>query len=103
MQDPNGAVVREKINSIESHLNAMGHSMRDQAKSLQEISIVLARQEENLKEHMRRSELNEKAVDLLSSQLHPVRAHVEQMRGAGKFLLLLSLAATVVAALAIFK
>lgn len=103
MQDPNGAVVREKINTIESHLSSMGHSMRDQAKSLQEISIVLAKQEENLKEHMRRSELNEKAVELLTSQLHPVRAHVEQVRGAGKLILILSLAATVVAALAMFK
>jgi len=41
------------------------------------IAEVQVRHEENLREHMRRTEL-------LEQEFHPVRRHVEQLRGAGK-------------------
>lgn len=101
--DDHVGIIRSKIESIEESLGAMRYDSKEQARALQEIAVTLAKQEENLKEHMRRSDLNERAVDLLSKQFAPVRAHVEQMRGAGKLISGLALLASIAAAIALFK
>ncbi len=59
---------------------------------LDSIDQTLVRQEENLKEHMRRTAMLEK-------QIKPVISHVEQVKGAGKLIAILSLVATVATAI----
>lgn len=59
---------------------------------LDSIDKTLVRQEENLKEHMRRTEL-------LELEVHPIKEHVHQLRGAFKVLGLILTITGVVAAL----
>jgi len=59
---------------------------------LDDVEIILAKQEENLKLHMKRS-------DQLESIVSGVQKHVHMVQGVGAFLGLLALIATVVAAL----
>lgn len=54
-------------------------------KRLDEINVTLVKQEGNLQEHMRRSEANEKAVELLQSQLEPVKDHVKSVNAILRF------------------
>lgn len=58
------------------------------ADSLSDINVTIAKQEENLKEHMRRTELNEIAIGKLADALAPIKSHVDHMKGAGKLLLI---------------
>ena len=59
--------------------------------TLTQILVVQGRHEENLREHMRRSDAAEKAIGDVRGELKPVKAHVERMDGALKFLGILSL------------
>jgi len=59
---------------------------------LSSIDNTLVRQEENLKEHMRRT-------DILEKEFKPVKSHVDQVRGAGKLIALASLIAGIVSVL----
>lgn len=58
------------------------------AEELSEIRVILARQEESLSYHIKRTAL-------LEDSLKPINAHVQQMRGAGKLVALLALLATI--------
>lgn len=57
---------------------------------LESVDKTLVKQEENLREHMRRTELLEKQHEQLQSEIHeelePVKAHVNQVKGIAKFL-----------------
>ena len=53
---------------------------------LQTIEVSTARIEENLHEHMRRTESTEEATNELKNALLPVRAHIAQIHGAAKLL-----------------
>jgi RecB family endonuclease NucS len=53
------------------------------------IDITLAKQEEHLAEHIRRTQL-------LEEDMVPVKEHVQQVNGAIKFIGLLSIVATIV-------
>jgi uncharacterized coiled-coil protein SlyX len=55
------------------------------------IDTTLAKQEVHLQEHMRRSAANERAVELLSQQLSPIKKHVAMLEGSLKFVGILSL------------
>jgi hypothetical protein len=52
---------------------------------LDNIDITLVRQEGQLAEHMRRSLLNEEAVQLLKTQIEPVKDHVKSVNAVLKF------------------
>ena len=82
--------IEKKLDSIESKLS--------------DIDKTLVRQEENLKEHMRRTELNEIAVEKLSLALEPVRTHVSQVEGVAKFLGVFAVLVSIVAGIiSLFK
>lgn len=59
---------------------------------LDSIDKTLVKQETNLEEHMRRTEIME-------DKINPIEAHVHQMRGAGKLLGLLALVAGIIGTL----
>lgn len=54
--------LKERVSSIESSIN--------------NIDKTLAINTESLKEHMRRSDLNEEAIDLLRKEVKPIEDHV---------------------------
>jgi hypothetical protein len=51
---------------------------------LLKIEKAIIRHDENLKEHMRRTELAEHAIEMLTKELKPVRVHVYHVEGALK-------------------
>lgn len=85
-------------------LHSIAQSMKWMEKSddrLLKIEKCLVKQEENLKEHMRRTEAAEKAVDRIVQTLKPVQTHVAHVEGVLKFIGLLSVISTV--AMAIYQ
>jgi len=65
-----------------------------------EIKITAAKQEENLKEHMRRSDLLEEEVNLLKTQLKPLQNYLVMLQGLAKALALIGVAVSIIAGLA---
>lgn len=53
---------------------------------LESVDKTLIKQEENLREHMRRTEILEEQHTRLESELQPIEKHVNQVRGVFKFL-----------------
>lgn len=83
-EDRKSTTVRifEKLEKIEAHLA--------------EVNTTLEKQHMSLAEHMRRT-------SLLEEEMKPVVKHVEQVRGAGMLLFLMSLIATIISVVLIFK
>ena len=67
-------------------------ALKSVEKRLGSIDKTLVLQKSNLEEHMRRTEILEDEID-------PIKAHVEQVKGAGKLLGILSLVATIAGAI----
>jgi len=57
---------------------------------MDKVDITLAKQEVNLKEHMRRTALLEAQHENLKDALVPVNSHIHQIKGAIKFIGILS-------------
>lgn len=57
---------------------------------LDSVDITLVKQEENLREHMRRTEILEEQHTIFRSEIHaeinPIKSHVNQVKGIVKFL-----------------
>jgi uncharacterized protein YoxC len=57
---------------------------------LDDVDRTLIKQEENLREHMRRTELLESQHEMLRSEIHteltPIKSHINQVKGISKFL-----------------
>lgn len=56
------------------------------SEDIADIKIVLAKQEENLRQHMYRTELAEESIDLLRKQLKHIDNHVTMVNGGIKVL-----------------
>ncbi len=69
------------------------------ADRLESITITAAKQEENLKEHMRRTEIAENNINLIVKKLTPIESHVEKVKGA---IILLSTIGSIVVIVAAF-
>lgn len=63
--------IENKIEKIEEHLN--------------NIKVTLTSQHSVLQEHIRRTELNEAAINNIHEDFKPIKTHVEFIRGLGKF------------------
>lgn len=61
------------------------------AEDIQDMKLILVRQEENLRIHIYRTELAEENIKLLRQQLMPIEGHVKMVNGVFKFLGVLSL------------
>lgn len=59
---------------------------------LDSVDKTLVKQEVNLNEHMRRTELAEKQISDIKTELAPIKRHVDMVHGALKLLGILSLA-----------
>lgn len=51
---------------------------------LSDMNITIAKQEENLKEHMRRTDQNENMIKSLETSIEPIKKHVSMVEGALK-------------------
>jgi hypothetical protein len=65
--------------------------LKDISKDITEIKVVQAKQEENLKNHMYRTELLEESNERLFEEIGPIKAHVNNVEGGLKLLGLASL------------
>lgn len=70
------------------------------ASDVGEIKVTLAKQEENLKLHIYRTELNEQNIELLRKEFHkdvePIKTHIKYLQGIAKFVGGVALLATFV-------
>ena len=67
---------------------------------LSSIDVTLAKQEVNLQEHMRRTQLNEQAIEKITENLVPINKHVGHVEGAFKVLGMIATAAGVIVGIA---
>lgn len=63
-----------------------------------EVKITLAKQEENIRTHIRRTELAEMNIENLRKEIEPVKSHVKMLQGVLKFIGLAGVAATMLSA-----
>jgi len=61
-------------------------TQKDILTRLGSIDTTLARQEVHLKNHMRRSDMNEKAVEVLTAMIVPLQSHVSRVDGVIRFI-----------------
>lgn len=80
--------INQKIDKISDHVEIV-------KESLHRMDKTLVRQEENLREHMRRTDLNEKSIESVRDDLKPIKRHVNMLEGALKFLGIVSLLLTI--------
>lgn len=64
-----------------------------------EVKVTLARQEENIRTHIRRTELAEMNIESLRKEIEPVKTHVKMIQGALKFIGLAGVGATMLSAI----
>jgi hypothetical protein len=64
----------------------LGEKLDRVIEAIHRIDVTLARQEENLREHMRRTEIAEKNIENLRTDLKPVQQHVTRVEGVAKAL-----------------
>lgn len=57
---------------------------------LSELKITVAKQEENLKEHIRRTELAEENLQMLRQEIEPLKQHVTVINGILKIIGIIS-------------
>lgn len=74
------------------------------ASDIVELKITSGKHEENLKEHMKRSDLLEKSQEVLFEELKPIKVHVHTVNGTFKFLgIFTSIATGIAGILKFFK
>ena len=66
------------------------HQLERLDEKLDAVDRTLVKQEENLREHMRRTDILESQHNHLEDKMHdelePIKSHVQQVKGIGKFL-----------------
>lgn len=82
----------KQLDRIESRLDQV-------ADNVSSINVTLAAQHQSLVDHMRRTELAEKAIELNRQELRAVEAHISRVEGIAKFLTSLVAVAGVVVAI----
>lgn len=78
--------VERKFDNVENRLDSMDKT--------------LVKQEENLKEHMRRTELAERSIEKMDTDLKPIKKHVDMLQGVFKFIGLIATVVGIIAGLA---
>lgn len=73
-----------------SHEEKVMSTLEKMAEKIHSIDLTLAKQEENLKIHMYRTELSEKRLEHIENVLAPINKHVSGVEGVLKFLGVLS-------------
>jgi chromosome segregation ATPase len=72
--------------SLEEKLEKISEKLDKVNDRLNSVDVTLVKQEENLKEHMRRTLLNETAIEKITDNLIPINKHVSHVEGALKLL-----------------
>lgn len=66
------------------------------ADKLEVLNVISAKQEVNINEHIRRTDLAEKNIEYLREELRPVQKHVFRVEGITKLVGLLGIMTTIV-------
>ncbi len=60
--------------------------LKDMQADLTDIKVSQARMEQDVLNHIRRTDLAEESIKLLREQVEPIKSHVARVEGIGKFL-----------------
>lgn len=74
----------EIIRRLEKIENKLDSKLEEQSGKLHSIDITLTRQEGQLAEHMRRTEVAEENLATIRDEFKPIQKHVELMNAASK-------------------
>lgn len=69
------------------------------SEDLTEVKVILAKQEENIRIHIHRTNLLEENTEMLRASMKPLEAHVNMVGGALKFLGVLGIFASITKAI----
>lgn len=81
MSDDILRLIHEKVEKLDNKIDTIGSDLVD-------IKIISARHDENLKLHMRRSDLAEEGINLLKAELLPIKKHVHSIQTIVKFIMM---------------
>lgn len=97
MSDDILKLINDKVDKLDSKIDSISGD-------IVHIKITSAKHEENLKLHMRRSDLAEEGINLLKEELIPLKKHVSSVDSVVKFMMLAStFVGTVLGFLRFFK
>lgn len=77
-------------------LEKIYHKVEKLSDDMSDMKVVAGKQESNLVEHMRRSDLLEENIEILRESIVPVQKHVDMVSGALKLIGFVGIAAGVV-------
>lgn len=80
MSDDVLKLIIEKVDKLDTKIDSI-------SSDIVEIKITSARHDENLKMHMRRSDLAEEGITLLKNELVPIKKHVHGVDSIIKFMM----------------
>lgn len=73
----------DKVDKLDSKIDSI-------SSDIVEIKVTSARHDENLKLHMRRSDLAEEGINLLKEELKPIKKHIHSVDGIVRFIMVSS-------------
>lgn len=76
--------ITEKLEKVEERLDCIDGRLNN-------LDITSAKQEVNLETHMRRTELAEESIQIIRSEIQPLKKHIHMVEGAFKLLGVVSL------------
>jgi archaellum component FlaC len=81
MSDDILRLIHEKVEKLDSKIDTI-------SSDIVEIKITSARHDENLKLHMKRSDLAEQGINILKEELVPIKKHVHGIDSIIKFIMI---------------
>ena len=81
----------KEFDKLHAKVDKLSDKMDYVVDNVGEMKVTAARHEENLKDHMRRSDLLEKRTDVLFEELEPVKKHINHVDGIMKFVAAISM------------
>lgn len=91
------ARVIDKLEKLDEKMDKKFDRVEERLDSMDK---TLVKQEENLKEHMRRTELAERSIEKMDTDLKPIKKHVDMLQGVFKFIGLIATVVGIIAGLA---
>jgi hypothetical protein len=79
------------MDEVKHILNRLEHKMDITDSKISNIDVTLAKQEEQLRFHIKRTDLLQSSIEQVEKEIKPIQVHVNRMDGAIKLLGFISL------------
>lgn len=76
-------LINDKVDKLDNKIDSI-------SQDIVHIKVTSAKHEENLKLHMKRSDMAEEGINLLKEELIPIKKHINTVDGIIKFMMIVS-------------